>query len=182
MSIEIDQFSGSARAKAGGVTADASAFSAKTKAIADDIHQLAKELHPTTLKMLGLSSAVRAFCAELEARHEISISLQENTSLRDLPEATAISIYRVVQEALQNVVKHSNATEASVICARDSKQICVRIEDNGAGFDPGRARHGIGLDGMRERLRLVGGALKIESKPGAGTRIEARIPNGSTVL
>jgi signal transduction histidine kinase len=179
LSIEIDQFAGSAKAKTGGVTPDAKTFSSKTKAIADDIHQLAKELHPTTLKMLGLSSAVRAFCAELEARHEISISLQETMNLRELPEAVAISLYRVVQEALQNVVKHSGAREASVTFAGDAVHMSVRIEDQGAGFDTGHARHGIGLDGMRERLRLAGGTLKIDSKPGTGTRIEARIPMGS---
>ena len=182
LSIEIDQFSGTAKAKAGGVTPDAKGFSAKTKAIADDIHQLAKELHPTTLKMLGLSSAVRAFCAELEARHEISIALHETVNLRDLPEMTAINLYRVVQEALQNVLKHSGAKEASVTFAREGDTMCVRVEDTGTGFDPSHARHGIGLDGMRERLRLVGGTLKIDSKPGAGTRIEARIPTGSTSL
>ena len=182
LSIEIDQFAGSTKAKAGGVTPDAKTFSTKTKAIADDIHQLAKELHPTTLKMLGLSSAVRAFCAELEARHDISIALHETISLRDLPEMTAINLYRVVQEALQNVVKHSGAREASVTFARDGETMCVRIEDTGCGFDPGHARLGIGLDGMRERLRLVGGTLKIDSKPGAGTRIEARIPEGSIAI
>ena len=181
LSIELDQFSASAKAKAGGVTPDAKAFSSKTKAIADDIHQLAKELHPTTLKMLGLSTAVRTFCAALEARHEISISLNDNSNLGELPETTAINLYRVVQEALQNVVKHSGAREASVTFARDDRSMSVRIEDRGVGFDPGHARHGIGLDGMRERLRLLGGTLKIDSKPGMGTRIEARIPTESTI-
>ena len=177
LSIEIDQFSGGAKAKAAGVTPDVKTFSSKTKEIADDIHQLAKELHPTTLKMLGLASAVRAFCAEMEARHDISISLRETAGLRGLPEATAISLYRVVQEALQNVVKHSGASEASITFSESFGHMAVRIADNGGGFDPGLARHGIGLDGMRERLRLIGGTLKIDSKPGGGTRIEARIPN-----
>lgn len=181
LSIEIDQFAGSAKAKEGGTAADAKTFSTKTKAIADDIHQLAKELHPTTLKMLGLSSAVRAFCAELEARHDIPISLRETSSLRDLPEGAAISLYRVVQEALQNVVKHSGAKEATVTFSSEDDYASVRIEDNGRGFDTGHIRNGIGLDGMRERLRLVGGTFKIDSRPGAGTRIEARIPKGSTV-
>lgn len=179
LSIEIDQFSGSTKAKAGGVTPDAKSFSTKTKAIADDIHQLAKELHPTTLKLLGLSSAVRGFCKELEARHDIAIDLHETTALRDLPETTAITLFRVIQEALQNVVKHSGAAEASITFTREAGQLAVRIEDTGSGFDPGLARHGIGLDGMRERLRLVGGTLKIDSKPGAGTRIEARLADGS---
>ena len=119
---------------------------------------------------------MRAFCAELEARHVIAVSLQELTPLRELPEGAAITLYRVVQEALQNVVRHSGATEASVTFGRQAGQVWVRIADGGQGFEPGVARGGIGLDGMRERLRLVGGTLRIDSMPGAGTRIEARVP------
>ena len=176
LSIEIDQFSGGAKAKSSGVASDVKAFSGKARSIADDIHQIAKELHPTTLKMLGLSNAIRAFCAELEARHEISISINEGTSLRELSEPMAINIYRVVQEALQNVVKHSGADEVTINFGREGDQIVVRIVDDGIGFDPHVVRNGIGLGGMRERLRLVGGTLKIDSRPGTGTRIEARVP------
>lgn len=176
LSIEIDQFANRAKTEPTALLGSVKHLSGKTQAIAEDVHQLAKELHPTSLKMLGLAKAVRMFSAELEARHEIAIALNERTNLRDLPESVAISIYRVVQEALQNVVKHSGAREASITFTGAPDSVTVLVADDGRGFDVAHIRGGIGLDSMRERLRLVGGKLKVESRPGSGTRVEATIP------
>src|SRR5205823_142722 len=102
-----------------------------------------------------------------------------------VPEDTALCLYRIVQEALQNVIKHSGARHARVELGRSDGTICLRVVDDGVGFDVGlvRAREGLGLVSMRERLRLVRGAIAIDSRPSGGTYIEVRVPlpvNGQT--
>jgi signal transduction histidine kinase len=176
LSIEIDQFAAKPKLAEAGVVPEVKALSSKTQGIADDIYKLAKELHPTTLKLLGLAPAARSFCAELEQRHGLRISVHDKGNLRELPEPVATSLYRVVQEALQNTIKHSGATDASVAFEGDEKGVSVTIADNGTGIAAGARSNGTGLDGMRERLRLVGGTLEVTSGPEIGTTIEAHVP------
>jgi signal transduction histidine kinase len=101
---------------------------------------------------------------------------------REVPDGldadTALCLYRLAQEALQNVVKHSFASRAAVVLLGESESIWLRIADDGKGFDLEslKGHEGLGLVGMRERLRLVGGEIGIESKPGSGTQISARLP------
>jgi signal transduction histidine kinase len=128
------------------------------------------------LKLLGLPAAARAFCAELERRHGIAITVYERADLRQLPETHGLTLYRVMQESLQNAIKHSGASDASVTFACDEEGASVTIADNGSGFDPEIAAGGTGLAGMRERLRLVGGTLDVVSAHEEGTTIRARVP------
>jgi signal transduction histidine kinase len=92
-----------------------------------------------------------------------------------------IALYRIAQEALQNVVKHSGAAAASVVLRCDPGLVVLQIADDGTGFDPDSAgdRNGFGLNGMAERAELVGGHLDVRSRPGRGTTIEARVPGGT---
>jgi two-component system, NarL family, sensor kinase len=96
----------------------------------------------------------------------------------DLPEHVEIALYRIAQEALQNVVKHSGAAAASVVLRCDPGLVSLQIADDGAGFDLEAVgdRNGFGLNGMAERAELVGGHLDVHSRPGRGTTIEARVP------
>jgi signal transduction histidine kinase len=94
-----------------------------------------------------------------------------------LPEDTETAIYRIVQEALTNVVKHADAEHVSVVLARQDRTVTALIEDDGRGFDPAAMREeGFGIVGMRERVALLGGTLKLESRKNAGTTVKVEVP------
>lgn len=142
-------------------------------------HELAFDLRPAALDDLGLPAAIEAFVQRWSHQTGIPVGLHFASGYTK-PVATeaASAIYRVVQEALNNVAKHANASNASVIIEGGPAQLMALIEDDGQGFDAdlnGRTG-GLGLLGMYERLSLVGGSLQIESSPGRGTTIRARIP------
>ncbi|WP_237481425.1 sensor histidine kinase [Lichenibacterium dinghuense] len=151
--------------------------------IGRDLHRVAADLRPTALDDLGLPKALAALSADWSARYEVAADVQVIGSEERLPDEVATTIYRVVQEALTNVLKHARARTVSVVLDRRPREVRVVIEDDGAGFDPdadpvltpgGRPR--IGLRGMRERLGLIGGTLQIESSPGAGTSLFVAVP------
>jgi len=97
---------------------------------------------------------------------------------RQLPKDVALCLYRIVQEALRNVIKHSGAESARVELSGTAEELALQISDTGTGFDPGsvQARGGLGLLSMRERLRLVSGKISVERLEPNGTRIEVRVP------
>jgi signal transduction histidine kinase len=98
--------------------------------------------------------------------------------LEPIPQDMALCLYRIVQEALRNVIKHSGAHQARVELQQSAHALCLRIADDGTGFDPTkiRAGGGLGLVSMRERLHLVRGQIAIDSQPSRGTRIDVRVP------
>jgi signal transduction histidine kinase len=153
-------------------------LSTKAQELASDIHRIAYELHPSRLEHLGLPAAVRRFTEELQHRHGLTVEVVETDWPRDVSSEAALCLYRVTQEALRNVVRHSGVREARIAMAGQADRLTVTITDAGFGFEPGsrRAARGLGLTGMQERLRLVGGTLVIAAIPGRGTRIEARVP------
>ncbi len=148
--------------------------------ISSDIHNLSHELHPSKLDSLGLVAAVGGFCKEFSMQHGLHVQFTHSQMDRRIPKDVTLCLFRVVQEALRNAVKHSNAAEARVdlTCHGDRIDLCV--SDSGTGFDPesSKGTPGLGLISMRERLRLVRGDLSIESEPSRGTRIRARVPLG----
>jgi PAS domain S-box-containing protein len=143
-----------------------------------DLQALAHGLHPPRLELLGLEAAVAGFCEELSTRHAVTIDLRVENIPRDLPPAIALCLYRVVQEALQNAVKHSVSRRARVSLTRGIDTIDLTVEDWGAGFDSHEAMRGpgLGLTSMTERLKVLGGQLSVHSKPGQGTTIRAVAP------
>jgi len=124
-------------------------------------------LRPPVLDDLGLASLARSI-------YGVQVTVEADECA--LPEHVEIALYRIAQEALQNVVKHAGAYAASVELRCDPGLVCLRITDDGAGFHPDAAAPGFGLSGMTERAELVGGHLDVRSSPGRGTTIEARIP------
>lgn len=162
-----------------------------TKQLELDVHGVALELRPTALDDLGLEAALSSLTREWARRHEQKIKAVFNSTgfskhAERLTAEMEMAIYRVVQEALTNVSRHSQAAIVSVILARDDRQVQVIIEDDGVGFDvdtllsTAAERRRLGLLGMQERAQLVGGDFQIES--GAGTTIVVSIPlsrNGS---
>src|SRR5262249_10740469 len=134
-------------------------FSARTKALLDDVHRLARGLHPAKLEQLGLAAAMGALCRELQTGGAIAVQFDSHDVPRALPPDIALGLYRVAQEALWNVVKHSGAKRATVKLARVAGAVHLTVADEGRGFDPDTAPPGtsLGLVSMRERIRLVQG-------------------------
>ncbi len=145
------------------------------------MHNLSHQLHPLKLEQLGLVAAIRSLCGELSRSHGVSIDFTHNEAHPPLTDDAASCLYRIVQESARNVIKHSGARQAHVELNAGIEEICLRIADDGAGFDPRSVAGagGLGLVSMRERLQLVGGTLSIDSRPAGGTRIDARIPLAS---
>jgi PAS domain S-box-containing protein len=143
-----------------------------------DIQALSHGLHPGRLELMGLKAAVAEFCDELSNRHGGAIHVHFENIPKALPPEISLCLYRVLQEALQNVVKHGASRQTRVSMNGEADNINLTVRDSGAGFDPDEAMtgRGLGLTSMRERLKLVGGQLSIHSQPGRGTTIHAVVP------
>jgi signal transduction histidine kinase len=150
---------------------------------ARDLHRVALELRPSTLDELGLVKAVRhlADTWSTHSRIEVEVECAQYTPTGISAEAET-TLYRVIQEALNNVAKHSGAKRASIVLHRTADHAQAIVEDDGCGFDPTKPRSttdhdgGLGLSGIEERLGLMGGSLNIESAPQQGTTLIVRIP------
>ena len=132
-------------------------------------------LRPSMLDDLGLVAALEWQGQEVSRRTEMEVDVQAQSVSEDLPDEYKICVYRVVQEALNNAARHASARTASVRVVQDSQKIQVSIVDHGRGFDPRRVR-GLGLVGMEERVKRLGGSLTIESRRGQGTTVKAELP------
>lgn len=153
-------------------------ISTQVKELSSEVHKLSYQLHPAKLEQLGLVAAMNSFCQEQSKSWKVPIKFLYGEIPRDLNSATALCIFRIVQESLQNMGRHSQATSAHVELEVEGEEIRLAILDNGCGFDPDAvARHaGLGLLGMRERVRLADGQISFDSSPGGGTLIEVRVP------
>jgi two-component system, NarL family, sensor histidine kinase UhpB len=146
----------------------------------EDVRHMAHELRPPSIDDLGLHASLESLAAQFRERFAIPVSFSSHGPKRRLPPGLEIAIYRIVQEALTNVAKHSRAERAAVTIGTDDESVWARVEDEGAGFDPGsidrRDGSGLGLFGMQERATLFDGRLEINARPGRGTTIDVRIP------
>ena len=141
-----------------------------------DVRRLAVELRPKALDDFGLTAALERLAHTFTDQTGLTVDLEARLGGERLPSDIETALYRMVQEGLTNIVKHAQASSVSIVLTNARPAITALIEDNGRGFDTDAAREGMGLDGMRERLGLVGGKLKIESRPGAGTTLVAEVP------
>jgi len=156
------------------------ALSAQVKELSSSVHDLSHQLHPSKLEQLGLVTTVRGLCQELKQHQGLEVTFTQRDVPERIPEAAALCLYRIVQEALRNVIKHAGTRHAVVELSGTPDRVHLRVSDSGAGFDPS-ANHrygGLGLISMRERLNLVGGKLVIHSRPGGGTRIDVCVSLG----
>jgi PAS domain S-box-containing protein len=146
--------------------------------ISEDVHSLAYELHSSVLEELGLVEALRAACERLGRRSRVEVSLDLDAKADQLPRDAALCLFRVAQEALNNVVRHSRGRVARVALQPVDGGVLLAVRDDGVGFDPAGPgpRKSLGLASMRERLRLANGTLDIESAPGNGTAVIAWVP------
>jgi signal transduction histidine kinase len=139
------------------------------------VRNIALLLRPSMLDDLGLAAALEWQGREVSRRSEIEVTVESENVPEGLPDEFKICIYRLVQEALNNAVRHSGAGNAKVVVERLAKSIVVRVTDDGRGFDPGRSR-GMGILGMEERVKRLGGTLKVESQIGKGATVTAELP------
>ena len=146
--------------------------------LSEDVHALSYALHPAILEDLGLIEALKAECARFGGVEGIPTSFRATGNVDEPTQALSLCLYRVAQEALRNVARHSGASSVEVELRAVGGKLELAVEDNGVGFDPTRkqARPSLGLAGMRQRLFLVDGELLIDSAPGNGTSIVARAP------
>jgi PAS domain S-box-containing protein len=154
-------------------------ISTQVAEIAEHVHDLSYELHPARLKTLGLLESLRVLCSEFTTQREVKVSFtgRESEIPLGLDHAISLCLYRIAQEALHNVARHSHADHASVRLFRDGGDICLQISDTGVGFEAHSSRQtGLGLVSMRERVAVLNGRLIVHTALGRGTRIVARIP------
>jgi signal transduction histidine kinase len=142
-----------------------------------DVRRLAVELRPAALDDFGLVPAVTRLADTFREQTGMHVELEARLSDERLPPDVETALYRIVQEALTNVVKHSGATRVSILLTERDHAVAAMVEDDGVGFEIDSAREdGLGLVGMRERIGLVGGRLQVESSAGAGTTVVAEVP------
>jgi len=161
-----------------GAVRQAAKLAGEASEIGSALHRLSHNLHPSRLEQLGLRKSIETLCDELADTKRINIDVR----IADVPEPialdTALCLYRIAQEGLHNVVKHSGASHAVLGLGRDARGLTLSIADDGAGFDPGsvRGKGTLGLISMRERARLVRASFAVTSRPGQGTRLEVCAP------
>jgi PAS domain S-box-containing protein len=150
----------------------------QTTQITSDVQLLSHELHSSKLDYLGIVGAAKNFCKEFGERNKVEIAFQSHDVPGDLPAELSLSLFRVLQEAIRNAMKHSGVKRFEVCLWRSTAEIHLTVSDLGAGFDAEAAKKGtgLGLTSMQERLRLVHGEFSINSQPNGGTTIHARVP------
>jgi signal transduction histidine kinase len=145
-----------------------------------ELRRMARGLRPPALEMLGLGAAVESYVRSVAEAAGIDAACHAENVAGMLPRESELALYRIVQEALSNVLRHSGASKVSVVLRRsDDKHVDVMIEDDGCGFDPRQVMNGdrgLGLFGMQERAAFIGGRLEIDSTRGTGTRVHVSVP------
>jgi PAS domain S-box-containing protein len=151
---------------------------AQLSELESDIQALSHRLHSSKLEYLGIEAAASSFCREVSERNNVKVDFRCEGIPEDLSSEVSLCLFRVLQEAVHNAVKYSGVEKFEVSLTGREHDIQLRVHDSGAGFDAMLASigHGLGLISMKERLRFVGGELSIDSKPGHGTTVLARVP------
>jgi PAS domain S-box-containing protein len=153
----------------------------QTADIAGGIQALSHRLHSSKVEILGIAAAGAAFCEELSVRQRVDIDFHAETIPETLPPAISLCLFRVLQEALLNAIKHARSRRFRVLLESQGDYVELTVKDSGVGFDPQSAvrGRGLGLISIKERLELLGGQLSIHSELGRGTTIHARVPLNS---
>jgi signal transduction histidine kinase len=173
LTIELDKLKSQAGTSEGPITK----LLRDSKEIASSLRDLSHNLHSTGVEVLPLATALRALCKDFNSSHpQLHVTFSDKPVVADLSYDVKLCFYRIAQEALQNVAKHSGATAAFMHLAVAGGNLKLTIIDNGVGFDVVRDRiQGLGIRSMRERLRLLGGTFRVESQEGAGAKVEASL-------
>jgi signal transduction histidine kinase len=146
--------------------------------LSSDMRRLSQQLHPVRLEQLGLVPTLSNYCRRLRQQYGVRIEFLHRHIPRSLSNDTALCLFRVAQEALNNTVKHSRAKMGQLALVRDGSTLHLRVSDSGIGFDPlsVSTKGTLGLISMQERVRAIGGQFALESQPSQGTRIMVDVP------
>ena len=147
----------------------------------EGVRSMSHDLHPASLRLLGLPAALRDHCSEVAKRYGVEVSLKITDDLGDVHPDTAVSMFRIAQESLRNGIVHGEAQRLALSLARSGNHVELTISDDGWGFDLEAARRdgrGLGLVSMEERAHAVGGDVQIVTEPHKGTTIGIRCPAG----
>ena len=151
----------------------------RTAAAATAVRNLSHELHPGVLKHVGLTATLRGHCADSERHHQVTVTFNPGDGLDSLDSDVALCLFRVVQEALTNALRHARARTISVSVMTTAESVELNVVDDGVGFVASeRTRSGLGLRSIHERVRFMQGNVSVDSRPGEGTKVLVRIPIG----
>ena len=178
LNVELEQLQMSGPGLAGEARTRVLRIAANASEITADIHRLSHDLHPERLKVLGLVPGIAGLCRDIGTQYALTVVFEHENVPEITDPTVAVYLYRIVQEALRNIVRHSGAKEALVKLSRDGDQLYLQIADPGVGFCPQaiQSTSGLGLVSIRERANYIGGRLVIHTAPGAGTRIGVLVP------
>jgi PAS domain S-box-containing protein len=177
------QLLGSEAERPEGVIAGVSELQRMVDSVIEGLHRLAVDLRPASLDHIGLVAALRQYAQAVSDQHDLVVQFEAVGSIERLSSDFETALYRVVQEALTNVIRHAQATRADVLLEQRGDKLIVLVEDNGVGFDPTMAKQAghLGLFGIRERAEMLGGTLLLESSPGSGTTLILEVPYDNAV-
>jgi two-component system sensor histidine kinase UhpB len=150
----------------------------QTSSIGRSLRQISRQLHPAELEHVGLSHSIQLKCEEIQEATGMDIRLLNGDDTASVPSDVALCVYRVAQEALNNVVRHSGARRVDLSLRCRGEELFLEVADDGQGFAPSgpERRNGLGLRSAAERVHAVGGLLSVDSAPGAGTRVRIAVP------
>jgi signal transduction histidine kinase len=150
--------------------------------LAERVRQLSHNLHPALLEYYGLGAALQSYCSEFTTLTGLEVSFCAKGPLERLPAPAALSLYRIAQEALQNVLKHAQVSKAQIELEGSEECVSLTVSDEGVGIDAaGASSHqGLGMVSIKERARLVNGTVTIESSPNHGTTLRTVVPVAAT--
>lgn len=167
-----------AKEKAGGEVLQMINLAHKNMAgIINEIRQLSQSLVPPTLGDLGLAESIQDLCDGLRRSHKFKIKFSRSHFEEDIiPDNLKLSLFRIIQEKISNIIRHSGATQISIKLQTDAESIFLTITDNGKGFDTQTAREGLGLSNIRTRVALFNGKMELKTAPGEGCVLLVTIP------
>jgi PAS domain S-box-containing protein len=179
LAMALREMEGLVPASLTGLAEKLSAAQDEVNRIATDLHRLSHNLHPSSVAHLGLVPALRRLCKEFSEQMNISVQFRAAGDCAGLSEETALALFRVGQECLANVAKHSRSREAKVLLTERAAEIRLTVIDHGVGFDVSQVHSspGLGLVSIHERARMLGADLEVRSSPSRGTQVELRMPS-----
>ena len=178
LAVGLGQLKGLQPDSSGEALSSMDALQKQTAEIITDVQALSHELHPPRLLLLGVVAAMRGFCREISGQKNVDVVFRSENVPASVPHDTSLCLFRVLQEAVHNAVRHSRVGRFDVHLRGNGDTVCLTVRDEGVGFDVDAANRGmgLGLTSMKERLKLVGGELSIESQSTCGTTVLARAP------
>jgi signal transduction histidine kinase len=180
LSVELAQVPESPNLRGG--TSGLQRISEQIGEIATEIRNMSYALHPSKLEILGLGSAMRALCRDMSVGGSVEVVYANGRLPRSIDPEISLCVYRITQEALRNVARHSGASQATVRLRYERGHLLLEVADCGVGFNERAGHEGLGIVSMRERVAFLRGRFAIQTRPGGGTRISIRIPLGQAAV